>query len=686
MKNQLILFFIFIFIISCQNPSNNKISNDKKERIMSISQKSIDKVISQLKEKFGNQESIRIEKGAKQVAAFWQSIDGDENAYIDFCTNYFIADSVELDNAFNSLEKHFESIEGNFTNMSMKLRFPIDVEDGKKPNLIDEMFASYNPAAHITDDYFKNKIAFLVLLNFPNYSLKEKNDLGKNWTRKDWAYARIADIFNSRVPAELILNFSKVNSETDMYISNYNIMMGNIIDKDNKVSFPSDMKLITHWNLRDELKANYANTDGLQKQEIIYKIMERIITQEIPKDVINNPNLKWEPFSNKVTKDGQDFKSEPEPNTRYKHLLKNYLALKDMDKYYPFYETYIQRQFDGVVEMSFEEVEKMFIDFISSNEVKETGKIIEKRLNRPLRPFDIWYDGFKDRSNLNMDEIDTKLKKMYPNSEVFAANLPAILQKLGFTSERAKWLSEKIAVDPSRGAGHAMGTRARWDKSRLRTRIGSDGMDYKGYNIAIHEFGHNVEQTFSLYNIDYYSLSSVPSNAFTEAFAFLFQSKDLQLLGIKPKDPNAEYLNTLDNLWSSYEIMGVALVDMYIWKWLYDNPTANENDLKNQMLITAKDVWNKYYAPVFGEKDSPILAIYSHIINYPLYLSAYPIGHLIEFQIEQFIKDKNFGKEVERITSIGRLTPQAWMETAVGNKLSIQPTLDAAKIAIEKLK
>ena len=30
-------------------------------------------------------------------------------------------------------------------------------------------------------------------------------------------------------------------------------------------------------------------------------------------------------------------------------------------------------------------------------------------------------------------------------------------------------------------------------RSRLRTRIPSQGMDYKGYNIAIHEFGHNVE-------------------------------------------------------------------------------------------------------------------------------------------------------------------------------------------------
>ena len=64
-------------------------------------------------------------------------------------------------------------------------------------------------------------------------------------------------------------------------------------------------------------------------------------------------------------------------------------------------------------------------------------------------------------------------------------------------------------------------------RSRLRTRIPSQGMDYKGYNIAIHEFGHNVEQTISLYDVDYYMLNGVPNTAFTEALAFVFQKETL---------------------------------------------------------------------------------------------------------------------------------------------------------------
>ena len=55
------------------------------------------------------------------------------------------------------------------------------------------------------------------------------------------------------------------------------------------------------------------------------------------------------------------------------------------------------------------------------------------------------------------------------------------------------------------------------EKAHLRTRVGADGMDYKGFNIAVHEMGHNVEQTVSLTDIDHTLLQGVPNTAFTEA-------------------------------------------------------------------------------------------------------------------------------------------------------------------------
>src|ERR1700726_4023241 len=72
------------------------------------------------------------------------------------------------------------------------------------------------------------------------------------------------------------------------------------------------------------------------------------------------------------------------------------------------------------------------------------------------------------------------------------------------------------------------------------SRIEKDGMNYKGYNIAVHELGHNVEQVFSLYEVDHTLLAGVPNNAFTEALAFVFQAKDLELLGLAKPDAESE--------------------------------------------------------------------------------------------------------------------------------------------------
>jgi oligoendopeptidase F len=200
-------------------------------------------------------------------------------------------------------------------------------------------------------------------------------------------------------------------------------------------------------------------------------------------------------------------------------------------------------------------------------------------------------------------------------------------------------------------------------------------MDYKGYNIAVHEFGHNVEQTISMYDVDNYMMSGVPNTATTEALAFVFQKRDLQLLGIKDENPEKEKMETLESAWSLMEIMGVGMVDMKVWKWLYANPDATPAQLKESVISIAKETWNSYFAPVFGVKDSPVLAIYSHMIDSPLYLANYSYGQIVQFQVEKYLKGKDLSDEIDRMFSQGRLTPQQWMMGATGSKITVQPLL-----------
>lgn len=114
-------------------------------------------------------------------------------------------------------------------------------------------------------------------------------------------------------------------------------------------------------------------------------------------------------------------------------------------------------------------------------------------------------------------------------------------------------------------------------------------------------------------------------------------------------------------------------------------PMLTAAELKIEVVRLSKDIWNKYYAEVFGCKDEVLLGVYSHMISDPLYLSAYPIGYLIEFQLEQYIAGKNFGNEIERIYSIGKLTPKEWMIKAVGEEVSAKPILKSVDEALVKI-
>ena len=183
----------------------------------------------------------------------------------------------------------------------------------------DEVLAAYDPGAHLTDDLFDNKLAFTTLLNFPVYTLDEKLRLGSSWTRRQWAEARLADRFATRVPASVNLAIAKAQSDSAQYIASYNIWMHHLVDEKGVRLFPAKMRLLSHWNLRDEIKSDYADgAAGAAKQRAIRKVMERIVDQTIPKDVLDNPGVDWNPFTNDVrpaaVKDS-DNAAKDEPST-----------------------------------------------------------------------------------------------------------------------------------------------------------------------------------------------------------------------------------------------------------------------------------------------------------------------------------------------------------------------------------
>jgi len=666
MIKYLSLFLAVIAVACCRNQQENDMSN--------ITEKTISAIISR------SEASDRdtFEKGLRQAAFLWRETDGSEQDFTEFVNSHYASSPQARKLLFDKLSRSFELFSGSANQLTVDLQKPT-VLSGDDPIDVDYIFGSYSATAHFSDDMFANGIAFITVLNFPSYTLSEKNELGTRWSRLEWAYARMGDMFTTRIPAAVLQRSAAQNSATENYIADYNIMMGHLLTDDGRRLFPEDMVLLSHWNLRDEIKSNYADIpDANLKQEMIYKIMERIACQDIPAAVVNDPSYDWAPYSNKTWKDGKEVYLESEGAERYAQILHTYQCCLELDPYSPQQPTGIIRNFEGSMEVTADEIEELFIHLISSEQVKKTARLIESRLGRPLRPYDIWYDGFKSRSAMPEDALTAQTRRLYPTPATFEADMPRMLRNLGFPSDYADYVSDKISVEAARGSGHAWPATGRGYKSFLRTRSGELGMDYKGYNIATHEFGHNVEETIDLYDMDYYTLTGVPNTAFTEALAFVFQKRDLRLLGYESQfDDNS----TLDIFWGMYEIMGVSLVDMYTWRWLYEHPEATAESLRDNCLRIAREVWNQYYEPVLGTHDSPILAIYSHMVNSPMYLPNYPFGHIIEYQLEDYFSKlpdpKCIGPEIIRIYRLGRLTPQIWMQQAVGSRVTTEPILNA---------
>jgi hypothetical protein len=639
----------------------------------------------------------RLSRGLRQIGAYWQAQDGDREVFENFVRANFAADQGSLDALFDRFQRLLEQLDGHMHEIGREFRQQADLDLG--PILpLDEISAGYDPGAHIADDFFENKLAFIVLLNFPLTTLDERITEGPKWTRRQWAEVRLAQRFSKRIPAAVQLGIAHAVAEADTYISQYNIWMHHVVSKTGERLFPPRLRLLSHWSLRDEIKASYEDRrNGLAKQRVIQQIMERIITQTIPQVVIDNPAVDWNPFTNEVSlsavSDSEapktartQISSEPEPDRRYAMLLKTFHASRKADPYSPTAPTLMARRFDEDREIPEAQAQAMLEKVVGSPLAARVGNLIQERLGRPLEPFDIWYNGFRQPSRYTEAQLDEIVSKRYPAPQSYQKDISRLLLKLGFSAQRAQYLADHIVVDPARGAGHAMGAEMRTEKSHLRTRVDKTGMNYKSFNVAAHEMGHNVEQTLSLNDVDYHLLRGVPNTAFTEAFAFIFQGKDLHLLDMDVPDPQADALKALNAFWGTYEISGVALVDMAVWHWMYAHPDASPSELKNAVADIAKTIWNRYYAQVFDKHDVLLLGVYSHMIDAFLYLPDYPIGHMIAHQIEeQMKKAKSIGREFERMAVMGRVTPDVWMKHATGSPVGPEALLSATEQALTQV-
>ncbi len=341
MKKILFLLMALTLLSSCNNsPDSDKIAGSP------LDEATVSKTIAMLLENTSADQKPRIEKGVTQVASLWRNEDGSIGDFQSFCMENYISDPEELELVFHKVSRNMEILNGHANKISLDLQIPLHLDIGPI-HPIDQKFGAYDPTSHLNEDLYQSKIAFIICLNFPAYSLEEKSELGPSWSRLEWAYVRLGDVYTSRPPSELAQNYAEISVAADMYIAEYNLFVGELLDEQGNALFPKGMKLLLHWNLRDEIKSNYGMEDGLEKQRLIHQAMKRIISQEIPREMINSEEYQWNPYTNELFKEGEKVEFTPEGSERYQQLLNNYHALRAFDPYEPLLNTAILRSFDG---------------------------------------------------------------------------------------------------------------------------------------------------------------------------------------------------------------------------------------------------------------------------------------------------------------------------------------------------
>ena len=190
-----------------------------------ISEPTIQQAVSNVLAAHSEADSSMVARGAAQVAALWRECDGTEEDYLALITNSYAGTAEAKKQLYDRMAFILEQCGQSADMLNNTLQEPTTLLGKGDPTQVDWIISGYSPMAHFAEDMFANKIAHICVLNFPHYTLEEKNTLGKEWTRQEWAYARLGDVFSSRVSGNVVANYSQALSEAENYIAGYNIMM-----------------------------------------------------------------------------------------------------------------------------------------------------------------------------------------------------------------------------------------------------------------------------------------------------------------------------------------------------------------------------------------------------------------------------------------------------------------------------
>ncbi len=646
---------------------------------------SMDAFESGLLSRVGEASRERLHRGIRQVSRAWVPADGDSAALQAFIEKHFVADPTDLGRLRTRLEQALESVWGHLYEARRNLRRWSDLR-GDEMTGIDDILAMFDPAPDLSEQVYQQKLAFLALLNFPKRDLATMIRDGADWSTNEWVETRIVQAFGPRIPKELSDKARVVGHRCSQFVNDFHIPVEAVVSEGARF-MPAGRRLIAHWLVREEVKAQYGDgpVRGAPRQRSLMHVMRHHIESSVPATVMGGTNtLDWDPAAD--TLGGSPVMAADTVGlVRYERWLDQFHLAREFDRHHPDHPTAMSRKFDLAREVPEAEAEALLISLLEHPARRALASFLRAKIGRPLESFDVYFEDFAEARPAA--EMNAAVTERFKDEKALQAALPDVLRGLGWSAEDAQLLGSRVQVEICKGAGHAMRPAMAQFGAWLRTSRLPDCLGWDGFDTAMHELGHNLEQLCSCYYAPSPALRGVPNTACTEAFAFLYQSLGRRVLGLaSTDDEQLDFdLEAINSLQATAQIAGPGLLELSAWRWLYAHPDADAAALRSEVIRLADELWSRYFGRDFGPDPYRLLAAYQHMIAHPLYLPDYALGHIISHQIRSHMRGRDLATETKRITSQGRLTPDAWMRGAVGGPISAVALCRDAEAALARL-